>query len=72
MYTVFSLLHTCTRTSTVSFFFITIHSMHVHVQYDLPLLGIFYTFSSRSELESPPIDTAWMETTSKKAALKVS
>ncbi len=28
-------------------------------------------YSSRSELECPPIDTTWIETTSKKAALKV-
>ena len=49
-----------------------VQSMYnVHVQYDLSLGGVFCTFSNRSELESPPIDTAWMETTSKKAALKV-
>ena len=32
---------------------------------------MFLVFSSRSELDPPPMDTTWMETTSKKAALKV-
>ena len=35
------------------------------------MLKCFLSFSSRSELDPPPMDTTWMETTSKKAALKV-
>ena len=31
----------------------------------------FLYFSIQNEIEPPPIDTTWMETTSKKAALKV-
>ena len=34
-------------------------------------IGLSCIFSIQNEIEPPPIDTTWIETTSKKAALKV-